>query len=155
MKRHLPRRAPAAGTDPASEAHAAALPGGRRLIAMLLLAAAALDLSRCGLVLATPRHPALAAGLVAAGVAAILSGWTARGCLGGRRWPNWAALLIGAVSAPQAAASGFHGPYAIPDTATAALGILLAVTVLATADSTWQPGWSAEDPRATGKKGHR
>jgi hypothetical protein len=34
---------------------------------------------------------------------------------------------------PQAAASGFRSPYLIPDTATAALGILLAVTILATA----------------------
>jgi hypothetical protein len=42
-------------------------------------------------------------------------------------------LLIGLASAPQAAASGFRSPYLIPDTATAALGILLAVTILATA----------------------
>jgi len=42
-------------------------------------------------------------------------------------------LLIGVVSDPQAAASGFHSPYVIPDTATAALGILLAITILATA----------------------
>jgi hypothetical protein len=40
---------------------------------------------------------------------------------------------FGLASVPQAAASGFRGPYLIPDTATAALGILLAVTVLATA----------------------
>jgi len=65
--------------------------------------------------------------------AAVLSVRTARGCQAGRRWSSWAALLIGAASAPQAAASGFHSPYTIPDTATAALGILLAVTVLATA----------------------
>ena len=48
-------------------------------------------------------------------------------------WAGWAALLIGAASAPQAAASGFRSPYMIPDTATAALGILLAITILATA----------------------
>jgi len=42
-------------------------------------------------------------------------------------------LLVGVASAPQAAVSGFGGPYAIPDTATAALGILLAITILATA----------------------
>ena len=42
-------------------------------------------------------------------------------------------MLIGLASVPQAAASGFSGPYLIPDTATAALGILLAVTILATA----------------------
>ena len=51
---------------------------------------------------------------------------------GRRRWAGWAALLIGLASAPQAAASGFRSPYLIPDTATAALGILLAVTILAT-----------------------
>jgi hypothetical protein len=45
-------------------------------------------------------------------------------------------LLIGAASAPQAAASGFHAPYTIPDTATAVLGVLLAVAVLATAGRT-------------------
>jgi hypothetical protein len=106
----------------------------RSLIAVLLLAAAALDLTRCGLVLATARHPAPATGLVAAGLAgAALSSWTARGCLARWRWPPWAALVIGAASAPQAAASGFAAPYTVPDTATAALGILLAVAVLATA----------------------
>ena len=52
---------------------------------------------------------------------------------GGQRWAGWAALLIGATSAPQAAASGFQTPYTIPDTATAALGMLLAITILATA----------------------
>ena len=30
---------------------------------------------------------------------------------------------IASASAPQAAMSGFHGPYTIPDTATAALGV--------------------------------
>jgi hypothetical protein len=61
---------------------------GRYLIVAMLLTAAALDLTRCGL---------------------------------------------GGGSAPQAAVSGFGGPYAIPDTATVALGILLAITILATA----------------------
>ena len=42
-------------------------------------------------------------------------------------------MLIGLASVPQAAASGFRSAYLIPDAATAALGILLAVTVLATA----------------------
>ena len=42
-------------------------------------------------------------------------------------------MLIGLASVPQAAASGFRGLYLIPDTATTALGILLAVTILATA----------------------
>jgi hypothetical protein len=57
----------------------------------------------------------------------------ARGCQAGRRWAGWVALLIGAASAPQASVSGFRRPYTIPDTATAALGILLAITILATA----------------------
>jgi hypothetical protein len=120
---------------------------GRRLIAAMLLAAAALDLARCTLVLMTARPPAPAAGLVAAGVAAAaLSARTARGCHAGRRWAGWAALLIGAASAPQAAASGFHAPYTIPDTATAVLGVLLAVAVLATAGRTGEssPATSAK-----------
>ena len=97
---------------------------GRHLIAVMLLTAAALDLTRCGLVLAAARHPAPTAGLVAAGLAAaVLSVRTAHGCQAGRRWAGLAALLIGAASAPQAAISGFHGPYTIPDTATAALGV--------------------------------
>jgi hypothetical protein len=54
--------------------------------------------------------------------------------------PLTAAVLIGAASAPQAAASGFHAPYTIPNTATAALGVLLTVTVLATAGQTRPPG---------------
>ena len=103
----------------------------------MLLTAAALDLTRCGLVMAAARHPGPTSGLVAAGLAAAaLTARTARGCRSGRRWSGWAALLIGAVSPPQAAASGFHGLYAIPDTATAILGILLAVTLLATAGHT-------------------
>jgi pimeloyl-ACP methyl ester carboxylesterase len=94
------------------------------------------------------RHPAPVAGLVAVGLAAaIASGWTARGHLRGRRWPPWAAVLIGAASAPQAAAAGFGPPYMIPDTATAVLGILLAVTVLATAGRT-RPGHHTENPCA-------
>jgi hypothetical protein len=120
---------------------------GRRLIAVILLAAAALDLARCGLVLVTARHAAPAAGLVAAGLAAAaVSVWTARGCQGGRRWAAWAALLIGAASAPQAAMAGYHAPYTIPDTATAALGILLTVAVLATAGRTGPP-WQCTDGR--------
>ncbi len=106
----------------------------RRLIVVMLLTAAALDLTRCGLVLSAARHPAPAAGLVAAGLAAAaLTARTARGCQAGRRWAGWAALLIGTMSAPQAAASGFRSPYTIPDTATAALGMLLAIAILATA----------------------
>jgi hypothetical protein len=106
----------------------------RRLIVLMLLTAAALDLTRCGLVMAAARHPGPTAGLVTAGLAAAaLTARTARGCRAGRRWAGWAAVLIGLASAPQAAASGFRSPYLIPDTATAALGILLAITILATA----------------------
>ena len=124
-------------------------PPARRLLAALLLAAAALDLARCGLALSSVRQPGPAAGLVAAGLAAaVSSGWTARGHLRGRRWPAWAAVLIGGASAPQAAASGFGGPYAIPDIATAVLGILLAITVLATAGGT-RPGRQTQNPCAT------
>ena len=106
----------------------------RRLIVAILFTAAILDLTRCGLVMAVARHPAPTAGLVTAGLAAAaLTARTARGCRAGRRWAGWAALLIGLASVPQAAASGFRGLYLIPDTATTALGILLAVTILATA----------------------
>jgi hypothetical protein len=119
-------------TPPASGARA-----GRRLIAAMLLAAAALDLTRCSLVLITFRHLAAAIGLVAAGIgSAALSVIAARGCRTGQRWAAWAALLIGVASAPQASASGFHNPYTIPDVATVVLGILLAVAVLATAGGT-------------------
>ena len=112
-------------------------PAARWLIATLLFTAGTLDLTRCGLVLATARHPAPAIALVAAGLAAAAASiWIARACLSGRRWPAWAALLIAAASAPQAATSGFRTPYTIPDTATAALGIFLAVAVLATAGAT-------------------
>ena len=109
-------------------------PTVRRLIVSMLLTTATLDVTRCGLVMAADRHPAPTVGLVTAGLAAaVLTARTARGCRAGRRWAGWAALLIGLASVPQAAASGFSGPYLIPDTATAALGILLAVTILATA----------------------
>jgi hypothetical protein len=109
----------------------------RRLIVLMLFTAAALDLTRCGLVMAAAQHPGPTPRLVAAGLAAAaLTARTARGCRAGRRWAGWAAVLIGLASAPQAAASGFRSPYLIPDTATAALGILLAVTILATAGRT-------------------
>jgi hypothetical protein len=144
-------RQPGDGAEPASgggtTVSAAARWPGRRLIAVMLLTAAALDLGRCGIVLATARHAGPAIGLVAAGfAAAAVSLWTARGCQIGRRWPAWAALLIGAASAPQAAASGFHPPYTIPDIATAALGVVMAVTVLATAGQTRQPEQQTENP---------
>lgn len=150
-----PGRAPTAREEAGPGASTAGSRAAWSLIAVLLLAAAALDLTRCGLALATAQHPAPAAGLVAAGLAAAaLSSWTARGCLARRRWPAWAALLIGAASAPQAAASGFAAPYTVPDTATAALGTLLAVAVLATVGRTVvaQP---TEDPCTAGNPASR
>jgi hypothetical protein len=147
MAGRMPWDLTAAGADGQQAAPAAGPRPGRHLIAVMLLGAAVLDLTRCGLVLAAARHPAPTAGLVATGLAAaVLSVRTARGCQAGRRWTAWAAFLIGAASAPQAAMSGFHGPYTIPDTATAALGILLAVAVLATAGAAGQPGQHTDNP---------
>jgi hypothetical protein len=81
-----------------------------------------------------------AAALVSAGLAAAaVSLWTAHGCQRGAPWSGWAAFLVGAASGPQAAASGFHAVYAIPDMATAALGVLVAAGVLATAGRASQP----------------
>jgi hypothetical protein len=107
---------------------------GRFLITGLLVLAAALDLTRCGIVVMTARHGPPAAGLVAVGLAAAaLSLAAARGTHRDRRWAAWAAVLIGSASAPQAAATGFGDLYAVPNTATAILGVLLTITVLATA----------------------
>jgi hypothetical protein len=129
-------------TEPATGTQAV-----RRLIVLMLFTSAALDLTRCGLVMAAARHPGPTAGLVAAGLAAAaLTARTARGCRAGRRWAVWAAVLIGLASAPQAAASGFRSPYLIPDTATAALGILLAVTILASAGRTDRRDTTPENP---------
>jgi hypothetical protein len=115
---------------------ASGLPG-RRMITVMLLAVAVLDLARCGVAMASARYDGPTIGLVVAGAAAaVLSLRTAHAYEGRRRWPAWAALLIGAASGPQAAASGFRSPYAVVDTATAALGILLAVAVLATVGRT-------------------
>ena len=112
----------------------------RRVTAMLLLAAAVLDLTRCGLVVGTVTQAGTAAALVSVGLAAAaVSLWTACGCQRGTRWSGWAAFLIGTASGPQAAASGFHTVYAIPDIATAALGVLVAAGVLATAGRISQP----------------
>jgi hypothetical protein len=130
-------------TRPASPDQAATSAGAGRplachLTAAMLIAASALDLARCSLVLMATRHHASAAWLIAAGIgAAAVSVTAARGCGAGRRWAGWAALVIGVASAPQASASGFSTPYAIPDVATAALGILLTVTVLATVGRPW------------------
>jgi hypothetical protein len=134
MTNCLPWETTATDGDGGKAAAAAGTQVVRRLIVVMLFTAATLDLARCGLAMAATRHPAPTAGLVTAGLAAAaLTARTARGCRAGRRWAGWAALLIGLASAPQAAASGFSGPYLVPDTATAALGILLAVTILATA----------------------
>ena len=137
MDNRLPWDTAATDADGGKTAPAAGIQVVRRLIVVLLLTAAALDLTRCGLVMAAARYPAPTAGLVTAGLAAAtLTARTARGCRAGHRWAGWAgwaALLIGAASAPQAAASGFRSPYTIPDTATAVLGMLLAITLLATA----------------------
>jgi hypothetical protein len=151
MDNRLPWDIAAADADGGKTAAAGGRRPGRGLVAMMLLTAAALDLTRCGLVLTAARHPAPAAGLAAAGLgAAALTVQTARGCQAGRRWACWGALLIGAVSAPQAAASGFGSPYTIPDAATAALGVLLTVTVLATAGAAGRPGYDAGRPRQAG-----
>jgi hypothetical protein len=139
MNNRLPWDIAAADADGGNTARAVGAQVTRYLIVAMLFGAAALDLTRCGLVMTAARQPAPTAGLVAAGlvaaglVAAGLTARTARGCQIGQRWAGWAALLIGAASAPQAAAFGFRSPYTIPDMATAALGMLLAITILATA----------------------
>ena len=128
-----PGQAAAAAADGAAGPVAGRLPA-RRVSALLLLAAAAMDLTRCGLVAATVRQAWEAALPMSAGLAAAaVSIWTARGCRRGARWSGWAAFLIGAASAPQASAFGFSAAYTIPDGATAVLGVLLAAGVLATA----------------------
>jgi len=133
MKNCLPWDTTATDGDGGKAAAAAETQAVRRLIVVMLFTAATLDLTRCGLAVAAARHPAPTAGLVTAGLAAAaLTARIARGCQAGQRWADWAALLIGVASAPQAAASGFRSPYLIPDTATAALGVLLAITILAT-----------------------
>jgi hypothetical protein len=149
MNRRLPVGSPAAGADSRTTLPAAVSRPARRLIAVMLVAAAALDLTRCGLVMVAVRHTASAAGLVVIGLAAAaLSVRTARGCQGGQRWAVWAALLTGAASAPQAAVSGFSTPYTIPDTATAVLGVVLAMAVLATIGRTGVPGDNIQSPCA-------
>jgi hypothetical protein len=75
-----------ADADGGKTARAARAQVARYLIVAMVLTAAALDLTRCGLVMTAARHPAPTAGLAAAG----LTVRTARGCRAGRRW---AALL--------------------------------------------------------------
>ena len=140
---------PAGAAAPGTASPAARRPTGLRLIAVILIAAAALDLTRCSLVLMTSRHVAPTVGLVAGAIAAaVVSLTAARGYRAGRRWAAWAALLIGVASAPQASASGFHNPFAIPDVATAALGVLLSVTILASAGCAGRPVRNPEIPCA-------
>ena len=146
------RDVPAAAAAPGTASRApAGRPTALQLIAAMLIAAAALDLARCSLVLMTFRHVAPAVGLVAAGMsAAAVSVTAARAYRAGRRWAAWPALLIGVASAPQASASGFHNPYTIPDVATAALGVLLTVAILATAGRPGQPVRYLEPPGPAG-----
>jgi hypothetical protein len=142
MSTHLPRDSPLPPDPPLPRDSPAAADQGQTagawpglcLVTVLLVAGAALDLSRCGIVLVTARHGQPAAGLVAAGLA------SARGSYRDRRWAAWAAVLIGITSAPQAAATGFDALYAVPNTATAVVGILLTVAVLATAGRGQPPG---------------
>lgn len=142
------RGARAAAGGPAGS-QAARLPI-RRVTAMMLLVAAVLDLTRCGLVVGTVRQAGTTAALLSVGLAeAVASLWAARGCRRGARWSGWAAFLVGTASGPQAAASGFHAAYTIPDIATAVLGILVAAAVLATA------GRSTTDHRACQLHPHR
>jgi hypothetical protein len=146
MMRHRIGVMPAADADGAAGPMANRLPI-RRVTAVMLLAAAALDLTRCGLAPVTVTRAWPAAGAVSASLAAAaVSLWTARGCQRGARWSGWAAFLIGAASAPQAAASGFHAVYMVPDTATAALGVLVATGVLATAGRTGRSAPSGSGP---------
>jgi hypothetical protein len=105
--------------------------GATWLLTALLVLAATADLARCGIGFAftgdrTRTVLLFTSGAVAAGMSLI----TAAGAIRRRRWAFWSAALIGLASAPQAATSGFRSPYAIPDVATAVLGLLLTVTVL-------------------------
>ena len=138
---------PAAAAVPGTACPAAGRSTSRRLIAAMLIAAAALDLTRCSLVVMTIRQAGPAVGLVAAGIgAAAMSVTAARGYRAGQRWAAWAALLIGVASAPQASASGFDSPYVVPDVATAALGVLLTVAIVTTAGRAGQPVRHVEIP---------
>jgi hypothetical protein len=143
MKRPAAENGCLPGDAPAANGAAGSITNGppaRRVTAVLLLAAAAMDLTRCSLVAATVSQAGEAAMPMSAGLAAaVVTIWTARGCQRGARWSGWVAFLIGAASAPQASASGFSAAYTIPDGATAVLGVLVAVGVLATAGRDGQP----------------
>jgi hypothetical protein len=138
---------PAAVAVPGTSSPAVGHRTGPRLTAAMLLAAAALDLTRCGLALMTSRHVAPTVGLVTAGIgAAVVSMIAARGYRAGQRWAAWAALLIGVASAPQASASGFSAPFTIPDAGTAVLGVLLTVAVLAVYGRPLKPPDHSQSP---------
>ena len=112
----------------------------RRVTAIMLLAAAALDLTRCGLVVGTVTQAGAAAALVSVGLAAAaVSLWTACGCQHGTRWSGWAAFLIGTRQGRKLPRPVSTPLYAIPDTATAVLGVLVAAGVLATVGRTRRP----------------
>jgi hypothetical protein len=146
MTRRRSEGTPAAGADGTPDSGATRLPI-RRITALMLLVAAVLDLTRCGLVVGTVAQAGAVAGLVSAGLAAAaISLWTAHGCQRGARWSGWAAFLIGTASGPQAAASSLHTVYTIPDTATAALGVLVAAGVLATVGRTRGPAPAENRP---------
>jgi hypothetical protein len=70
MNRPLPLGSPPAGAGSRTTPPAAVSRPARRLIGVMLVAAAALDLTRCGLVMVAVRHHASAAGLVVVGPAA-------------------------------------------------------------------------------------
>lgn len=154
--RSRPRPAvPAAVAATGTTSPAVAGRTGRLLIAAMLIAAAALDLTRCSLVLMTFRHLVPAVGLVVVGIGAAAAGVTAaRGYWAGHRWAAWTALLIGVASAPQASASGFRAPYTIPDIATAALGVLLTVAILAAAGRREMTAHHPESPCAMSSPAH-
>ena len=64
MNRRLLLSSPAAGVGSRTTSPVAVSRPARRLIGVMLVVAAALDLTRCGLVMVAVRHPASAAGLV-------------------------------------------------------------------------------------------
>jgi len=105
--------------------------GATALLVALLAFAAVADSWRCAVGLRLDSGTTRIAWLVTAGAAAALvCVITALGVLRRRDWATWTAAFIGVASAPQAAATGFHPPYAGPDSMTLAVGLLLLVTVL-------------------------
>jgi hypothetical protein len=138
--------------SPSTERH----PGGT-LIVTLLLSGAALDITRCGLLVMTHRQLTLAVWLIVAGTAAaVVSVIAARAYRAGRRWAALLALLIGLASGPQASSSGFGAPFTIPDVATATLGVALGVAILATAGRARGGRWAVSPcARSSARAGPR